>query len=81
MIIFFFLQVLTDNAGDQFLFQHSTISNSVFVVMQRVVQVGNGPVMEFVQDANMIQKRFQGFGNWRQLQESMNDYVKDWNES
>ena len=49
--------------------------------MQRVVQVGNGPVMEFVQDANMIQKRFQGFGNWRQLQESMNDYVKDWNES
>ena len=49
--------------------------------MQCVVQVGNGPVMEFVQDANMIQKRFQGFGNWRQLQESMNDYVKDWNES
>ena len=65
--LFFF----TYNTRDQFLFERVPIPQQEVVKVKSVVQVGDGPVVELVQHAHVIDQGLQGLEDGWELQKSV----------
>jgi len=63
--------IFTYNTRDQFLFERMFIPQQDVVKVKSVVEVSDGPVVEFVEHANVIDQGLQGLEDGWELQKSV----------
>jgi len=70
----------TDDVRDQLSLEQDLVPEHGLVVVQRVVQVRDGPVVELVEHADVIDQRLQGLQDGGKLEKSVDDDVENGDE-